>query len=43
METLISLEKQATMETRSTNSKNLGKDEKDLPLENYLTITTTIN
>ena len=46
METLISQwqpEMHATMETRSTNSKNLGKDEKDLPMENYLTVTATIN
>ena len=36
-------EKQATFQTRSTNSKNLGKDGKDLPMENYLTVTATIN
>ena len=34
---------QATMETRSTSSKNLGKDGKDLPMENYLTVSATIN
>ena len=32
-----------TMQTRSTSSKNLGKDEKDLSMENYLTVTATIN
>ena len=31
------------MQTGSTNSKNLGKDGKDLPMENYLTVTATIN
>ena len=30
------------MQKRSTNLKNLGKDEKDLPMENYLTVTETI-
>ena len=29
--------------TLSTNSKNLGKDEKDLSMENYQTVTATIN
>ena len=31
------------MKTRSTNWKNLGKDGKDLPMENYLIVTATIN
>ena len=31
------------MKTRSTNSKNLGKDGKDLPMENYRIVTATIN
>ena len=31
------------MQTRSTNSKNLGKDGKDLPMEKYLTVTANIN
>ena len=31
------------MQTRSINSKNLGKDEKNLTMENYLTVTATIN
>ena len=35
METWISpKEKQTTMQTWSTRSKNLGKDGKDLPMEN---------
>ena len=31
------------MQIQSTNSKNLGKDEKDLPMENDLTGTATFN
>ena len=33
------LEKQATMQTQSTNSKNLRKDGKELSMENCLTVT----
>ena len=33
----------ATMQTRSTNSKNLGKDGNVRPIENYLTATATIS
>ena len=36
-------QKQATMQTRSTNTKILEKDGKDLAMENYLTVTATIN
>ena len=31
------------MKTQSSNAKNLGKDGKDLPIENYLTVTATVN
>ena len=34
--------KQATMQTGFIYSKNLGKDGKDIPIENYLTVTATM-